>query len=158
MIGAGNQLDPEEHRCYRNFESNILIRIDTVFISRESFDSFDWNNNGKISYGSLQVSQKIQLQHFHHYRCSGCYHRLDCPFRERCVERASILQTLRYIVISSSSLSSYNCPQKCLFNVLVISKYPHRGQQPTYVNDFCHFVMILTIVFLGSKMVSRFLT
>ena len=22
---------------------------------RESFDSFDWNNNGKISYGSLQV-------------------------------------------------------------------------------------------------------
>ena len=78
--------------------------------------------------------------------------------RERCVERASILQTLRYIVISSSSLSSYNCPQKCLFNVLFISKYPHRGQQPTYVNDFCHFVMILTIVFLGSKMVSRFLT
>ena len=38
MIGSASQLDPEEFRCYK-----------------ESFDSFDWNKNGKIGYGSLQV-------------------------------------------------------------------------------------------------------
>ena len=108
MIGAGNQLDPEEHRCYRNFDSNILIRIDTVFISRESFDSFDWNNNGKISYGSLQVSQSssenpVVLSTFVNVVEVTVTITL-IVLRERCVERASILQTLRYIVISSPSL------------------------------------------------------
>ena len=32
-------LDPDEYKSYK-----------------ESFDAFDWNNNGKISYTSLQVA------------------------------------------------------------------------------------------------------
>jgi hypothetical protein len=60
MLGAGGQLDPEEHRCYR-----------------ESFDTFDWNNNGKISYGSLQVRRsKIPLTRYSETGvypcCSSC--------------------------------------------------------------------------------------
>ena len=51
-------MDPEEYTAYR-----------------ESFEAFDWNNNGRISYTSLQVFQdKLRITRditgypTHHYR------------------------------------------------------------------------------------------
>ena len=58
---------------------------------KESFDFFDWNNNGKISYGSLQVillnnlrtASSIMYQHMRHihYKYGGDCLRLFLRFK-----------------------------------------------------------------------------
>ena len=40
-------MDPDEYKSYK-----------------ESFDAFDWNNNGKISYTSLQVIFNDDISHY----------------------------------------------------------------------------------------------
>ena len=45
----------DDFHCQHHHHQRCFLRNHPNHLIKESFDFFDWNNNGKISYSSLQV-------------------------------------------------------------------------------------------------------